>query len=316
MSRKSAETLSPGLQALVQHFVETIRHERGLSAYTVRNYRSAVEDFLAQVQGRQGWSGNLNEIEPSWLRSYVVSAQAKWSRRTLHNRLSGIRGFFRWAIREGECSRNPAQGLTLPRFRPALPRFLSEKEMKALLDEPLRILKEKENPTAAQIHDAWCHRLAFELLYGAGLRVSELCALRFGMVDVGRGLARVRGKGDKERLCPIGCVAREVFLHFKRNIARMGGYDDPVFHGPDGKPYYPRKVQLLLKRYLASAGLPSDITPHKLRHSYATHLLDHGAELRALQAMLGHASLSTTQVYTHVSVARLREAHRQAHPRS
>jgi integrase/recombinase XerC len=155
-----------------------------------------------------------------------------------------------------------------------------------------------------------------ELLYGGGLRVSEVAGLNFGAVDFSNGVARVVGKGRKERLCPLGRVAIAVLIKVRDKIARQGGPDDPVVSNPDGTRMTVRAIQLMLKRYLALAELPLELTPHKLRHSYATHLLNAGADLRLVQELLGHAQLTTTQVYTHVSVARLREIYAKAHPRA
>ena len=155
-----------------------------------------------------------------------------------------------------------------------------------------------------------------EMLYGGGLRVSELCGLNLGQIDMEQGVARVLGKGGKERLCPLGKVAVECLQRFLELSGASTDRGSPVVFTAQGKRLQAAQVQRLLKTHLRAAGLPLDMTPHKLRHSYATHLLDHGADLRSVQELLGHASLSTTQVYTHVSVARLKDAHRQAHPRA
>jgi len=155
-----------------------------------------------------------------------------------------------------------------------------------------------------------------ELLYGGGLRVSELAALNYGSIDFQVGVARVTGKGRKERLCPLGKVAMAVLTKFKQEFAPRSGLDDAIVINPNGSRISVRQIQLILKRYLALADLPMDLSPHKLRHSYATHLLNAGADLRLVQDLLGHASLSTTQVYTHVSAARLKEVYRKAHPRA
>jgi integrase/recombinase XerC len=200
----------------------------------------------------------------------------------------------------------------LPKLEKRLPQFLTEEQMKRLLAGPQRLL---EN-AAVGSHVAWRDRLAMELLYGGGLRVSELAALTFGAVDFSSGVARVRGKGNKERLCPLGRVALAVLKKFRDDFARDAAPARVVLTNPDGSPMNVRAVQLMLKRYLALAGLPLDLTPHKLRHSYATHLLNAGADLRLVQELLGHAQLATTQVYTHVSVARLKEIYAKAHPRA
>ena len=155
-----------------------------------------------------------------------------------------------------------------------------------------------------------------ELLYGAGLRVSELVGLNHGEVEIREGIARVTGKGRKQRVCPLGRVACAVLEKFRDEFAPGAGPSDPVLCSAGGGRMTVRAVQLMLKRHLALAGLPLDLTPHKLRHSFATHLLNAGADLRIVQELLGHAQLATTQVYTHVSIARLKEVYDRAHPRA
>jgi len=200
----------------------------------------------------------------------------------------------------------------LPRLEKRLPQFLTEEQMRRLLAGPQRLLDGQD----IDAFTAWRDRLVMELLYGGGLRVSELVALDYGAIDRDGGVARVRGKGGKERLCPLGRVAMAVLEKFRRDHAGDTSPGAPVLvnsrHGRLGVG----EVQKLLKRYLALAGLPLDLTPHKLRHSYATHLLNAGADLRLVQELLGHKQLATTQIYTHVSVARLQEIYAKAHPRA
>ncbi len=246
------------------------------------------------------------------MRDFVIEAQHRFGRRTLHNHASGLRAFFKYWQRRGRVEKNPLIGLVLPKLEKRLPQFLTEAQMKLLLDGPLRLLENgAESPFTA-----WRDRLAMELLYGAGLRVSELTGLNHGSLEADGTVARVLGKGNKERLCPLGKVAAGVLKKWTREFARDTGLDAPVLVDARHRRMTPRAVQLMLKRYLALAGLPGDLTPHKLRHSYATHLLNAGADLRLVQELLGHASLNTTQVYTHVTVARLRAIYDKAHPRA
>ncbi len=298
---------APQLEAFRAH----LALERRLSPRTVRNYGAAVEAFFRWMAGR-GRSGDPAEVRPADARGYLVEAGRRLSRRTLHNHASGLRAFFRHLRRRGTVETNPFTGLTLPKLSRPLPKFLSEEQMVSLLNAPILLWKEGKIGEFEAFRDS----LALELLYGGGLRVSELCGLRHRDVDPEQGVARVLGKGEKERLCPLGPVAVACLKTFVRRFDLACGPTSPVLVRPDGKPLTPREVQARLKIHLAAAGLPLDITPHKLRHSYATHLLDRGAELRAVQELLGHANLSTTQIYTHVSIARLKEAHRQAHPRA
>ncbi len=184
--------------------------------------------------------------------------------------------------------------------------------MWALLEAPAKLYQAGEMDDFTALRDS----VILELLYGGGLRVSELCALSLGQIDMDQGVARVLGKGGKERLCPLGQVALKCLKRFLELSGADTSASAPAVFTLQGKRLQPTQVQQMLKTHLCAAGLPLDMTPHKLRHSFATHLLDHGADLRSVQELLGHASLSTTQVYTHVSVARLKEAHRQAHPRA
>jgi integrase/recombinase XerC len=307
-----AEELLVRISPWLEPFCASLSGERRLSENTLRNYRYAVIEFFGWLEKEKRWKGDLNHLSVRDLRDYLIEIQRSISRRTLHNRLSGLRSFFRYWRKMGKMEQNPTTGIALPKLSRPLPKFLTENQMKLLLNGPLRLLENE----SIDAFTAWRDRLVMELLYGGGLRVSELVDLNFGKIDFQSGVARVMGKGKKERLCPLGKVAMVVLDKFKTEFAQKVSYEDPVVITPQQKRLSARKVQLLLKRYLALADLPADITPHKIRHSYATHLLNNGADLRLVQDLLGHASLSTTQIYTHVSVGRLQEAYRKAHPRA
>jgi integrase/recombinase XerC len=252
-------------------------------------------------------------VKPVDARGYLVEAQKDLGRRTLHNHIAGLRAFYRWMQERGDIAANPFLGLSLPKLEKKLPLFLTEKQMRALLEGP-RLLLEADRATP---FESLRDQVILELLYGAGLRVSELCGLRWEQMDLSNGTARVRGKGGKERLCPLGPAAAKCLLVWRERYAGGMSESGLVLRQEEaGSSLGPRFVQRRLKLYLNRAGLPLDISPHKLRHSYATHLLDRGADLRVVQALLGHASLSTTQVYTHLSVQRLKEIHKLAHPRA
>jgi integrase/recombinase XerC len=293
-------------------FARHLAAERRCSPYTVRNYRQAFVDFHLWLAAAGRWERGLDALGPRDLRDFVIEAQRRYDRRTLHNHVSGLRTFFNYWRRRGRLRANPLLGLPLPKLERRLPRFLTEDQMRLLLDGPRRL----EEAGGGDPFNAARDRLALELLYGGGLRVSELVALDYGSFDARSGVARVRGKGGKERLCPVGNAARAALVRFRDEFARSSGPGDPVLVTSGGRRLGVRAVQLLLKRYLALAGLPRDYTPHKLRHAYATHLLNAGADLRLVQELLGHARLATTQIYTHVSVARLKEIYDQAHPRA
>jgi integrase/recombinase XerC len=293
-------------------FLEHLAKERRYSRYTVRNYRQAFEDFWRWMArsglADRGW----DRLESRDLRDFVIEGQRRFSRRTLHNHISGLRAFWKFWLRRGRLAHSPLAGLPLPKLAQPLPKFLTEKQMVELLAGPQRMIEnESMDPFTA-----WRDRLVMELLYGGGLRVSELVGLNYGQIDFERGFARVLGKGNKERLCPLGRVAMAVLVKWRDEFARTSSVDAPVIVNSRHERLRVRQIQRLLKRYLALAGLPADMTPHKIRHSYATHLLDAGADLRLVQELLGHVNLATTQIYTHVSVARLKRVYDEAHPRA
>lgn len=295
-----------------QPFGDYLALERRYSAYTVRNYRQAFEDFYRWLVDSQLAARGFDGLGTRELRDFVIEAQRRYGRRTLHNHVSGLRSFYKYWLRHGRVSRNPFLGVPLPKLEKRLPKFLTEDQMVRLLAGPAKLLQNESIDAFSANRD----RLVMELLYGGGLRVSELVALTYGDVDLDAGLARVLGKGRKERLCPLGRVATALIVKFKADFARHTGPNATILVTEDHRPMPVRQVQLLLKKYLALAELPMDLTPHKLRHSYATHLLNAGADLRLVQELLGHAQLATTQVYTHVSVARLKEIYAKAHPRA
>ena len=295
-----------------QPFGDHLLLERRCSPYTVRNYRQAFEDFYRWAQGAGVWADGPGALSARQVRDFVIESQRRFDRRTLHNHASGLRAFFKFWMARGRVLSNPFQGVALPKLEKRLPLFLTEEQMRLLLAAPQRLLE----AGAIDTFTAWRDRLAMELLYGGGLRVSELVGLTYSNVDSEGKVARVLGKGRKERLCPLGSVAAAVFVRFRDEIAVAKGPGAPVISTAAGKPESARSIQLMLKRYLAAAGLPLDLTPHKLRHSYATHLLNAGADLRLVQELLGHAQLATTQVYTHVSIARLKDVYDRAHPRA
>jgi integrase/recombinase XerC len=302
-------------------FLAHLAHERRASEYTIRNYRHAVANFFSWVQ--KSYRRDVDVvITADWLRTqefprklvrdFVIEQQRRVSRRTLHNHVSGLRTFFHYCRKQGWVDANPFHQLVLPKLDKPLPKFLSEKQCLELVKGPSRLL---QNGSASSF-EACRDQLVLELLYGAGLRVGELVSLTYGQVDEAQGVARIFGKGRKERLCPLGKAALACVVYFKKNFALDPSHGARILANPGGKPMTARAVQLLLKKYLALAGLPMDISPHKLRHSYATHLLNNGADLRVVQDLLGHANLSTTQVYTHLTVDRLKSVYLQAHPRA
>lgn len=293
-------------------FLDHLAHERRYSRYTVRNYRQAFEDFWDWLSRAGLADRGLDGLGTREIRDFVIEGQRRFGRRTLHNHVSGLRAFWRFWMQRGRLRRNPLAGVPLPRLARTLPKFLTEKQVIDLLAGPQRLMDSQ----SADGFTAWRDRLVMELLYGGGLRISELTGLNYGQIEWETGVARVLGKGRKERLCPLGRVALAVLRKWRGEFARDTSPAAPVIVNSRHERLPVRQVQLLLKRYLALAGLPMDMSPHKLRHSYATHLLNAGADLRLVQELLGHVNLATTQVYTHVSVAHLKKIYEQAHPRA
>jgi integrase/recombinase XerC len=293
-------------------FLDHLAKERRYSRYTVRNYRQAFEDFWRWLNRSGLADRGLDRLDAREIRDFVIEGQRHYGRRTLHNHISGLRAFWKFWLQRGRLRCNPLIGVPLPKLARPLPKFLTEKQMIDLLAGPQRLLENQ----SVDGFTAWRDRLVMELLYGGGLRISELTGLNYSQVDFETGVARVLGKGRKERLCPLGRMALAVLQKWRGEFARDTSPGAPVIINSRHERLPVRQVQLLLKRYLALAGLPMDMTPHKLRHSYATHLLNAGADLRLVQELLGHVNLATTQVYTHVSVAHLKKIYEQAHPRA
>jgi integrase/recombinase XerC len=278
---------------LVAGFLDYLRAERDASLLTVRNYGAELATF--QAWKKVEWTN----VDAFHLRAYLVHLnERKYDRPTIHLKMSALRSFFKWLVRSERIKQNPAVGLTLPKKHRKLPKFLTIQQVEALLKAP----------------DNVRDRAIFEVLYSAGLRIHELTGLNDDDLDVLGEVVRVRGKGKKERLAPLGGPAVESlqeYLAFRQRNAR-----GPLFVNRFGGRLTPRSVQRMLKKYLLAVGLDPSLTPHKLRHSFATHMLDAGADLRAVQELLGHANLSTTQIYTHITPERLKKVYDKAHPRA
>ncbi len=293
-------------------FCDHLAKERRYSEYTVRNYRQATGEFFRWLAQNRHDVNAPDALAARDARDFVIETQRRVSRKTLHNHVSGLRAFFRFWMQRGKAARNPFAGVPLPKLNKTLPKFLTEEQAELLLAGPEKLLRNEAIDAFAGARD----QLVLELLYGGGLRVSELVALNYGAIDFSAGSARVTGKGRKERVCPLGRTAVTALEKFRDGFAARQGPGDPVLVTPAQRRVTVREVQLLVKKYLALADLPMDLSPHKLRHSYATHLLNAGADLRVVQELLGHASLATTQIYTHVSIARLQDIYNKAHPRA
>ncbi len=299
------------LPEIAVQYLEFISKERRLSVYTSRNYRHSIILFFKWLSGinQNITFQNIGRMEA---RSYLVEAQRSLARTTLRNHFSALKGLFHFAQQRKICGSNPFANLTLPKLEKSLPKFLSEKQMKSLFQSSNFDAASHSKTEFFQYRDL----LILKILYAGGLRVSELVSLDYSDIDFTKATLRVSGKGGKERIAPIGSSVMQDIIFFRDNLCEISSRNSPILINRAGKRLSVRSVQLILKKKLRQAGLPDDISPHKVRHSYATHLLDRGADLRAVQDLLGHASLSTTQIYTHLSVAKLKETHKTAHPRS
>ena len=303
-------------------FLAHLAVDRGASVYTQRNYKQALTEFFR-------WHIEERKAAPIWekllrddFRSFVrFLGRSNLSRAAVQLRFSALRTFYKFLIRHGGAETTPIKNLSLPKPEKRLPKFLTRQQMEALLVAPFELLKVQNKKKAgrplsqsAAMRDA----AVLETIYSCGLRISELSGLRADDIEWKEQIIRVRGKGKKERMVPIGEPALKAIESYWGTLKRNPTGTSPVFFAETKKtaPVRPLQLARRLKLFLAIAGLDPGITPHKLRHSYATHLLDAGADLRSVQELLGHAHLVTTQVYTHVTTERLKRAYDAAHPRA
>jgi integrase/recombinase XerC len=317
----AAEPLDP----LVEDFLRHLATDRGASVYTQRNYRQALVEFSRWHRQDRDHAPAWPKLERDDFRSYLrFLGRQNLSRAAIQLRFSALRTFFRFLMRRAIVEASPVRNLSLPKLPKRLPQFLTVGQMNALLAAPLQPLRHQarpeKRPAGRPIEAAACYRDAaiLETIYSCGLRISELCGLRAADLNWSERLVQIRGKGRKERQVPIGEHALKAIELYWAVLPQPPTGDAPVFlaHRRQPGPLSPRNLQQRLKKHLRLAGLDPHVTPHKLRHSYATHLLDAGADLRSVQELLGHAHLVTTQVYTHVTTERLKQAYDAAHPRA
>lgn len=291
----------------VERYLGYLRTVRNLSRHSLAAYGTdllQLADFLEE-RGTTDPAAVTHLDLRAWLGGI---REAGRSRATTARKMAAVRSCFRWLCREGLLPADPAAGLRTPRRERLLPRFLSRQEMERLLAAP-------QGDGLPEVRD----RALLETLYSSGVRVSELASLDEEDLDLRQGVARVLGKGRRERLAGLGRFAVEAlrsYLEAKRRAPAPGRRGGAVFENRDGGRLSTRGIQRVVARRLAQAGLDPKISPHKLRHSFATHLLDAGADLRSVQELLGHKNLASTQVYTHVTAGRLREVYDRAHPRA
>ena len=308
---------------LTKKFLAHLATDRGASVFTQRNYRQALTEFARWHLDERKSPAAWDQLQRDDFRGYVrFLGRNHLSRAATQLRFSALRTFYKFLIRHGLVETSPIKNLALPKREKRLPRFLTKQQMEDLLAAPMKLLATQPQkqgpgrPISAEV--CWRDVAVLETIYSCGLRISELCGLRVEDIDFKEQLVRVRGKGKKERQVPVGEPALKAIQDYWAQLREPPAGAQPVFHADTTKaaPLSPLQLSRRLKHYLSIAGLDPHLTPHKLRHSYATHLLDAGADLRSVQELLGHAHLATTQVYTHVTTERLKKAYEAAHPRA
>jgi integrase/recombinase XerC len=312
----------------VEHFIQYLEGEKNASEHTISNYLIDIRQFCEIVWGEDAQPPfSWKSADRFSARKFLVFFQKlELAPTTTSRKLSALRSFYRFLLREEYVELNPFSGLSLPKKGSYLPQILSSTEVVRLLEAPEKYAETQEtkNPKVRLWREYMVARDAaiLELLYSTGMRINELATLPEDRLDLLSGVARVWGKGKKERLCPLGSPAIRALmknLELRENVWLLEGRRgarSPVFLNKSGGAISPRSIERMMKKYVLFCGLNAELTPHSLRHSFATHLLDAGADLRSVQELLGHASLSTTQIYTHVSVERLKEVYQLAHPRA
>lgn len=291
--------------SLVEQFLDAAWAEKGLSANTLESYRYDLQGLAAALaqHGRALDTAGREDL----LRFLAVQVTSGRSPRSLSRYLSGFRQFYRWLLREGRIAQDPSALIESPKLGRGLPKALSEQQVEALLDAP-------DTATPVGLRD----RTMLELMYATGLRVSELVNLELVHVNLNQGVVRVTGKGGKERLVPLGEESLDWlqrWLRGGRPELMRGGECDEVFVTARRKGMTRQAFWHAIRRHALAAGIDRAVSPHMLRHSFATHLLNHGADLRVVQLLLGHSDLSTTQIYTHIAREGLKQVHSKHHPR-
>ena len=298
------------MQTAISRFLRYLNVERNASELTVKSYREDLTALAEYLVAALGEPVTPAQITPLDLRGYVAALhEAGYAKTSVARKLASLRSFYRFAQREGIVDSNPAKPLRNPRRDRTLPHFLSTDEIGRLLNAP-----PVDMPMGLR------DRAILETMYSAGIRVSETVGINDGDLDFPQGIVRVRGKGKRERLAPLGSYATRALRRWlkARRLSPQEPSDAnaPLFVNKFGRRLTTRSVARMLEKQLKIAGLDTRTTPHTLRHSFATHLLDRGADIRSVQELLGHKSLVTTQIYTHVTTAGLREAYEKAHPRA
>ncbi len=304
-------------KVLIDSFLESLVTEKGYSDHTCRAYRKDLKDFFSFLA--QPWaSGSIHQkrthsvapqqVDAGMLRGYLSLLHRKHEKTTIARKLSAIRSFYKFLVKKGIILENPAEFILTPKQNKTIPVYLS-------VDEIFRLLDSIQTDTLLGLRN----RAIFETLYSSGIRISELAAMDISDVDFSAALVRVFGKGHKQRIVPVGEKALAAITAYRAQLQKQAELEavksGPLFLNRFQKRLTPRSIARILKKLVGAVGLLTPISPHALRHTFATHMLDAGADLRAVQELLGHKSLSTTQKYTHVSIDRLMETYDKAHPR-
>ncbi|MEM7146248.1 MAG: site-specific tyrosine recombinase/integron integrase [Verrucomicrobiota bacterium] len=296
----------PEADPLIDAFLEFLKTERNASPRTLSNYRHALNTFRSQYPRFSAWK----KLTADDFRRYLFDCmKVGKARSTIRLHFAALRSFYKFLTLRHNLRINPLKEVQLPKPEKKLPVVMTTKQVEELLALPFKIEHPKQAPSWLPERDA----AILELFYSTGIRLAELAALDVEDFDFYNETIRVLGKGSKERYCPVGTPALDALQNYRAKADVSSG---PLFLSKLRKRLSSRAIHNVLKKYLAHADFPLHITPHKLRHSFATHLLDNGADLRSVQSLLGHASLSTTQIYTHVSVERMKKVYDESHPRA
>ena len=294
--------IDPQIDPHIDQFIDAVWLEDGLAENSLAAYRRDLQDLAAWLRPRR-----LAEADEQALTAYLAARHPTTRASTANRRLASLRRFYRWALREGTIASDPTLRLVGARGPARFPKTISEAQIDALLAAP-------QGDSPLPLRD----RAMLETLYATGLRVSELTGLRMVQLSLADGLVRVIGKGSKERVVPVGEAARDALARYLKvgRVALLAGRtSDSVFVTARGAAMSRQMFWKLIRRYAFQAGIAAPLSPHGVRHAFATHLLNHGADLRVVQLLLGHADISTTQIYTHVARQRLKELHARHHPR-
>ena len=301
------------MQADIERFLSHLTLEKGLSGNTQSAYRNDLVQLSKFVQSdvaKRSIMPSWNAFDRQMLLAYMLNLKERgYSATTVARKVAASKSFFRFMTAEGNVKENPTRDVSSPKIDKALPKPISLRQVLALIDETRKI----------NTPDARRDQAMLELLYASGMRVSELVNLNLGDLSVEQSQVRCFGKGSKERIIPVherACQAVSAYLKDARPVLAHGGSEKAMFLNQRGGRLTRQGFWQILKEYVKKAGLDNEITPHTLRHSFATHMLSGGADLRSVQELLGHANISTTQIYTHLTDEHVREAYRQAHPRA